>query len=116
MAKSLRIAVILLLFMLSLALMLTPNIFSQGSSGAVKEVSGAITSIDAQTSRFSVQRVIDQDRGLAENIVITANQSTVIKKGQVKIAFSDLQIGQEVSVSYSSTLDDKNIAQSISIK
>jgi hypothetical protein len=93
-----------------------PSVFSQETSNFTKEVSGEITAVDAANSTFSVLKVIDQDKGLADNINIKVEQKTVIKKNKATLTFSDLQMGDTVSVIYTSTLDDKNIAQSVLVK
>jgi len=104
------------LILLLLTYIVAPSAFSQETSNLAKEVSGEITSVDAANSMFSVLDVTDQERGLADNINITVEKTTTIKKGETSLTFSDIKPGDAVSVSYISNLDDKNVAQSVLVK
>lgn len=112
MKSSLNITLTLLL----LTFTTFPCVFSQSLSGPTKEISGEIVFVDPVSSTFSVQEVTDEARDLAQNIIITVDKTSVLKKGDAALTFSDLKIGDKVSVSYTSTLDDTNIAQAILVK
>ncbi|MDP2922427.1 MAG: hypothetical protein Q8O30_01725 [Candidatus Omnitrophota bacterium] len=82
----------------------------------IKEVTGEIVSLDPVSSTFTVREISDEERGLAENLNFSMTQTTTVKKGEANLTLSDIQMGNKVSVSYTTTIDDKNIAQSILVK
>jgi len=113
-----RILYLLFLVSLSMGFMATSEIFFQNSSLAqtIKEITGQIVALDLGDSTLAVQAVSDEERGLAENLTFSITKDTTIKKGETNVSLSDIQIGAQVSVSYTSAIDGTNTAKSISVK
>jgi hypothetical protein len=98
-----------LLFVLSFII----AVFMIGSAAAanktiVKQITGEIVTVDIAVKTLTV-------KGKKTEVVITADDKTVVKLDKEKKTLSDVKIGDKVTVKYA-VIDGNNVARSIEIK
>jgi hypothetical protein len=94
-----------------------PFAFSQGTDEVVstKELSGKILSVELDSYTLVVEVLKEGMIKAYERITFFVDKSTSIKRGDVFLAFSDLKVGEKVSVTYIDSYG-KNVASSITVQ
>lgn len=90
-----------------LCLTLTVSAFAEQKL-KVRMVTGDVVSIDATSLNLMVKSKI-------YDVLITANDATLIRENRVKKSFADIVLGSRVTVKYV-VKDGQNIAKTIDIK
>lgn len=73
----------------------------------VKQVTGEVAAVDAKANTLTV-------KGKKGDVMITADDKTVVKVGKEKKSLADVKMGDKVTVKYAE-MDGKNVAKSIMV-
>ena len=78
-----------------------------------KELSGKIIEIKPEESTLSVEYLRDKNTEVYEKVILMVTSLSEIVKDAVDISFSDLKVGDQVSIQYMTDAEGKKIVSSL---